>query len=140
MSVKKDAIEILEDDDCPRFIIKTQDSGILIGESGKNFIALNHILKKIVDKKFGSEEDHSARIQFSIDINDYQAKKMEELKNSARIGAQKVRYFKREVEMEPMSSYERRVVHSVLSEYPDITTESAGEGPGRRVVIKPYLL
>ena len=47
------------------------------------------------------------------------------------------RYFKKEVEMHPMNAYERRVIHAALTEYPDITTESVGEEPQRRVVIKP---
>ena len=55
----------------------------------------------------------------------------------ARMHAQRVRYFKKEVEMRPMNAYDRRIVHSVLQEYPDISTQSTGEGPDRRVVVKP---
>lgn len=138
MTVNVEDIEITEDSESPKFIIKTRDSGILIGENGKNFIALNHIIKKIIETKFSNEDADAEKIQFSIDINDYQARKIEELKNTARMAAQRVRYFKKDVEMNPMSSYDRRIVHSVLSEYPDITTESSGEGENRRVVIKPY--
>ena len=46
-------------------------------------------------------------------------------------------YFKRAVSMNPMSPAERRIVHTILTKYPDITTESTGKGKDRRVVIKP---
>ncbi|MEK7575980.1 MAG: R3H domain-containing nucleic acid-binding protein [Patescibacteria group bacterium] len=134
MSIKAD-IEILENNESVQFVIKTEESGILIGENGQNFIALNHVIKRIIDKQFKNDE----KFYFSIDVNDYQLKKIEELKNLARMTAQRVRYFKKEIAMEPMTSYERRIIHAILTEYPDIITESVGEGYDRKVVIKPYL-
>lgn len=129
-------IKVIESGDCPQFIIKTQEAGLLIGENGQHLIALNHLLKKLSENEFKKRE--LGGIQFFLDINNYQTKKNEELKNLARMAGQWVRYFKKEVELEPMSSYERRIIHATLTEYPDITTESAGEEPNRRVVIKPY--
>lgn len=124
-----------------RFLIKTREAGLLIGENGQNLSALNHVVKKIADRllKDGSSEEPDQRIIFSLDVNDYHAKKTEELKNLAHLSAQRVRYFKKEIAMKPMTSFERRVIHSVLAEYPDITTESTGEEPNRKVVIKPLL-
>lgn len=129
-------INVIESSECPQFIIKTQEAGILIGENGQHLIALNHLLKKIIENEF--KKNNLERIQFFLDINDYQIKKIEELKNLARMSAQRVRYFKKEIELEPMSSYERRIIHAALTEYPDIITASTGEEPSRRVVIKPY--
>lgn len=122
-------------DDCPQFVIKTDEAGILIGENGQNLAAINHIFKKVVEAEFRKAE--TELIPFLLDVNDYQAKKIEELKNLARMNAQRVRYFKKEIELEPMSSFERRIVHAVLTEYPDISTGSIGEGFDRHVVIKP---
>ena len=127
-------VEIMESSECPQFIIRTREAGILIGESGHNLAALSHLLKKITETELKRNE--LEKIQFFLDVNDYQAKKIEEIKNLARMSAQRVRYFKKELEMEPMSAYDRRIVHAVLTEYPDITTESTGEGLERRVVIK----
>jgi spoIIIJ-associated protein len=107
----------------------------LIGENGQHLIALNHLLKKLAENEFKKNE--LEKIQFFLDINDYQAKKIEELKNLAKMNAQRVRYFKKEIELESMSSYERRIIHASLTEYPDITTESTGAEPNRRVIIKP---
>jgi spoIIIJ-associated protein len=127
-------VEIMESSECPQFIIRTREAGILIGESGHNLTALSHLLKKITETELKRNE--LEKIQFFLDVNDYQAKKIEEIKNLARMSAQRVRYFKKELEMEPMSAYDRRIVHAVLTEYPDIATESTGEGAERRVVIK----
>ena len=128
-------VDFCDDDNQPRFVIKTEEAGILIGESGQHLIALNHIIKKITENRF--RNDGLEIIPFFLDVNDYQMKKIEELKNMARMSAQRALFFKREVEMDPMSSYDRRIVHSALSGHLDIKTESVGEGLNRRVVIKP---
>lgn len=128
-------INIIKSEDYPQFIIRTRE-GILIGENGQCLIALSHLLKKLAENEF--QKNNLDKIQFFLDINDYQAKKIEDLKNAARMVAQRVRYFKKEIEMEPMTSYERRIIHMALAEYPDIATESTGEGSERRVMVKPY--
>lgn len=130
-------INIIESVECPQFIVRTQEAGILIGEKGQNLLALNHLIKKIAEKEF--ERKNLEKIQFFLDINDYQAKRIEELKNLARITAQRVRYFKKEIEMEPMTAYERRIIHAFLAESPDVTTQSVGEGINRRIIVKAYL-
>lgn len=135
MTVKGE-IDVVEGSECFQFIIRTQEAGILIGENGQHLIALTHLVKKITESEF--KKNNLEKIQFLLDVNDYQAKKIEELKNLARMNAQKVRYFKKEIELEPMNPYERRIIHAVLTEYPDIITESTGDDPDRRVVIKPY--
>lgn len=115
-------------------IIKTRDAGILIGEDGQHLQALNYIVRRTCAQRFKAEK---VIPPFSLDINDYQTKRVEQLKDLARMNAQRVRYFKKEVQLQPMSSYDRRIVHLALEEHPDIITESAGEGPTRRIVIKP---
>lgn len=118
------------------FQIRTNEAPLLIGEGGQNLAALNYVVKKIAEKSAISAD----QFRFSVDVNDYNKKRIEEIKDMARMHAQRVRYFKKEIEMRPMNAYERRVVHSVLQEYPDIATESRGEGLERRVVIKPSSL
>lgn len=128
-------VDVLESAENVQFSIRTEDAGMLIGENGQNLVALNHLVKRIAEYKLNGEE--MPFLPFSIDVNDYQARRMEELRDLAKMHAQRVRYFKKEITMEPMNSYERRIVHSALSNYPDITTQSVGEDPGRRIVIKP---
>jgi len=127
-------VDVIDGEDCLQFMVRTSEAGLLIGENGQHLVALNHLLKKLADAEFRKKE--LEQIRFMADVNDYQAKKIEELKDLARMSAQRARYFKKEVEMEPMNSYDRRIVHSALTEYSDIQTESAGEGLSRRVVIK----
>ncbi|MBI2023262.1 KH domain-containing protein [Candidatus Giovannonibacteria bacterium] len=126
------SLEAAQEGEDVRYILKTSESNLLIGEGGQNLSALNHLVRRIVEKKYPQE------VRFLIDVNDYHQKKIEEIKDEARIHAQRVRYFKKDIEMRPMNGYERRIVHMTLQEYPDITTESVGEGPQRRVVIKPF--
>ena len=107
-------------------------SSMLIGERGNNLIALEHLIKKLLYKRHGEEK------KFSLDINDYRMRRLEDLKQDVKAAAKEVRLYKKEVPLRPMSSFERRIVHLLLAEYPDITTGSIGEEPDRKVVIKPY--
>lgn len=127
-------INMIDSEECPQFVVRTHEGGVLIGEKGKNLIAFNHLIKKMVEKEF--ERQNLEKIQFFLDINDYHAKRIEELKNIARMACQRVRYFKKDIELESMSSYERRIIHAFLAEYPDVITQSAGEEPHRRIVVK----
>ena len=106
---------------------------MLIGERGNNLVAVEHVLKKIINKKKGEEEQ-----RFTLDINDYRMKRLEDLKQDVKNAAREVRLYHRESPLRPMSSFERRIVHLLLAEYPDITTESVGTDIDRRVIIKPY--
>jgi len=115
------------------FVIKTKESGLLIGDDGETFNALFMLVKRMVAKAAKSEEILST---FAIDINDYHSSKVIKLKNQATIFANRARDMKTNVEMEPMSSYERLVVHASLSGQLNIITESMGEGAARRIVIK----
>jgi len=117
--------------DTTTFTLRTHDARLLLGEDGKRLAALNHIARRIIEREVQQVE------HFLIDVNDYHRKRFEALRDTARMGAQRVRYFKKEVELEPMTAFERRIIHLVLQEYTDLLTESAGESPKRRVVIKP---
>lgn len=114
--------------------IVTPDSRLLIGSRAENLLALEHVLRRMAEKNIPGEEP----IKFFIDVNGYRLHHVERLKEEAKQVAKKVRLYRKELVLKPMSPFERRVVHTVLAEYPDITTESVGEGDGRRVVIKPY--
>jgi spoIIIJ-associated protein len=135
MGVSFDSVEVSENTltSSPKFMIKSKDSAMLIGIKGANLFALNHLIKKIVSK--GKEEDEEGA-KFFIDVNDYHEKVEYEIRNKARIMADRARSFKTNIELEPMSSYERMVVHSFLQDMKDIKTESVGFGKTRRVVIK----
>jgi predicted RNA-binding protein Jag len=92
-----------------------------------------YLLKRIFNKdsKFGEE-----MFKCTIDINDAQSKADEGIKTKALNAALEARNLKTDVVMDPMSSYERMVVHSTLAGTPDITTESIGVGKDRRLKVK----
>lgn len=73
-----------------------------------------------------------------IDINKYRKKREDDLTELAIKTAQEVRKTKKPITLEPMSAYERRFVHLKLAEQPDIVTESIGEEPERKVVVRLY--
>ncbi len=109
--------------------IKSQDAKLLIGQKGKNLRAIDYILSKII-KERGIEE------KFIVDINEYKLKEIREIEDKARLLANRAKTLQYDVEMPPMSAYERLIVHSCLSDDPQIKTESHGEGKDRRLVIK----
>lgn len=116
-----------------RFSVRlNSEANALIGERGNNLSALEYLLKKIIRKKYGED------VKFTLDINDYRMKRLDGLKYDVRAAAKEVRLYQKPVPLRPMSSFERRIVHLLLAEYPDITTESSGAEPDRRVIIKPY--
>ena len=116
-----------------RYVITTPEAGILIGGKGETLSALGHVLRKVIEKEVKNEDPEE---RFFIDIGDYQNTRVQEIKNKAIILAERVRFFKKEIEMSPMSAYERMIVHSTFTDYPDIETESRGLDYERRVVIK----
>lgn len=116
-----------------RFSIRVEgDARMLIGERGNNLAALEYLLKRVIRKQTGSD------VKFTLDVNDYRMKRLEDLKQDVKNASRHVLVYHREMPLRPMSAFERRIVHLLLAEYPDITTESVGQGEERRVVIKPY--
>ena len=102
---------------------------LFISRDGEALYALNHIIRRIVEKL---EPEKT----FLIDINDFQKKKIDSVRAVAHMMSERARYFKANVEVDPMSAFERRIVHEFLSDATDLKTESVGIGGGRRVVIK----
>jgi len=135
LSIEFEHIEVIEDalHTVPQFHILTKDSRLLIGNHGSGLSALNHLIRHMVHKRTG--EDHKAP-QFLIDVNNYRTRRVEELIYKANVVAERAKLFRHEVEMLPMSPYERMVVHAHFAQHPEITTESHGEGKFRRVVIR----
>jgi len=116
------------------FSIETDEAKTLIGAHGDVIQALDMLIKKIVEKKAAPENQEESL--FLIDVNGYRAQKIRDLQAKALMMAERARSFQYDVELEPMSAYERLIVHSSLSGAPNVKTESQGDGRGRRVVIR----
>jgi spoIIIJ-associated protein len=114
------------------FMVHTKESALLIGERGTRLQALNHLVKRILERKTNEGE----QMNIMVDVNEYQKKHIDELRNKARMLAERARYFKSSVDMEPMSAYERMIIHSEFAKTPDILTESSGKGRERHIVLR----
>ncbi len=144
LHVSVQGIEVSESDGRKRFAVSTPDSHLIIGVKGANLSAFNHLVKKIAMAKgmlreggkevAVSTEEHGQT--FFVDVNGYQEAALQNVKNVAKVMGDRARSFKTRVELEPMSSYERMIIHAFFQEAKDLTTESVGEGEKRRVVIK----
>ena len=124
-------IELREVEDMLVLDLKTPDSGILIGQHGGNLQALQYLTRLLVHKKIPEG------INFVVDVEGYKKNREEFLRELARQVAARVRDTKETLLLKPMNAYERRVVHAEISKLPDIATESVGDEPERRIVIKP---
>lgn len=116
----------------PYLNVVTDEARLLIGVRARNLWALEYLIKRLI------EREHPEASGFFLDVNGYRLHHLEELKAEAKDMAKKVRLYRTEFALKPMPPFERRIVHMALAEYPDIITESVGEGEGRRIVIKPY--
>ncbi len=107
------------------------EPGKIIGRGGRTLAALEYVTNAVVNR------DEVDGVRVNVDVGGYKRRRDERLRESAFAAAARVRKGGHAVEMDPMSAGERRVVHMALADEPDVITESTGEGPDRRVVVKP---
>ncbi len=112
--------------------LKTKDPKTLIGEKGEILTDLQHLLKALIKKTLKKD------FYLDLDINDYKKRKIEFLKELAQDLADEVALTKKEKILPPMPAYERRIIHLELASRKDVTTQSTGKEPERKVIIKPY--
>lgn len=105
------------------------DMGVVIGKRGETLDALQHLTSLYVNR---GDADF---VHLTLDCENYRAKRAKSLEAFAANVAAKVAKTRRNVTLEPMSAYERRIIHSSLQDHPDVTTYSTGQGSGRRVVV-----
>lgn len=117
------------------FSVKVKDPHPFLSRDGEGLSALNHLVKKIIEAK-SVKNNIQNEVEILIDINGHQKKKIETIHALAHMMAERARYFKSSIEIDPMSSFDRRIVHEFLADATDLKTESVGEGSSRRVVIK----
>lgn len=111
--------------------IFSDKNSILIGRDGRNLESLQNILRQILLTNVDSD------YRLNLDIENYRDKKVSNLERTAKRVAREVSRTKVEAKLDRMNSYERRIIHNVLSNNKYVYTESFGEEPNRYVVIKP---
>ncbi len=124
LSETAEEIEILVEDE--------EDSALLIGKHGATIDALQHVAGRVA---FRGREGERKRVV--IDAAGYRERRQAALERAAERAADEALSFGRAVELDPMSSFERRVVHNHLAERSDVETHSEGDEPDRRLVVTP---
>ncbi|MCI5789405.1 MAG: KH domain-containing protein [Tenericutes bacterium] len=124
-------IEIKNKEEVPVYTIYSDNDALLIGKNGKNLKALSIIVAQHIMRETGHN------FKFNIDINSYKEKREKSLENLAKRVAREVATTKIPVKLDSMNSYERRIIHNILTDNKKVYTESEGEEPNRCVVIKP---
>lgn len=109
----------------------SDNNKILIGRNGQTLQALTTVIKQVVYNEINSYP------YLILDVENYKEKQVKYLERLAKNIAREVSQTKNAVELEDMNSYERRIIHNVLTDHPKVYTESVGEEPNRHVVIKP---
>jgi len=117
------------DNNTTRINIVGKDMGLLIGRKGETLNALQFIAGLMINRK----KEHKIRIV--LDVEDYRRKREQSLEALALRLSEKVKQTQKNVIMRPMSSQERRIVHTILQEDPQLVTYSMGDEPNRKVVI-----
>ncbi len=107
------------------------DPGKIIGRAGRTLAALEYVTNAVVNR------DGEGAVRVNIDVGGYKRRRDARLRETALGAAARVRKSGVAVELDPMSAAERRVVHMALAEETGVMTESTGDGPERRVVVKP---
>ncbi len=123
--------EILERDNIYDITLTSDNNAILIGKDGKNLEAIQVIVRNIINQN----TNNSTKI--NIDVSNYKTSKMEKLEKEIEKIAKEVQNTKVAVKLDPMNSYQRMIVHTHISKYEDLISESIGEEPERYIVIKP---
>jgi spoIIIJ-associated protein len=109
--------------------ITGNDLGILIGRRGQTLEALQYLVRLISSKKARSKSP------LIIDVENYKKRRYEDLHTLAINVAEQVKAKKSSLKLEPMSPFERRIIHLTLANDPEVITESTGEGESRKVVV-----
>lgn len=113
------------------FVINSEENPLLIGKLGKTLNGFQNYLRNL----FNIYSDENARVM--LDIGDYKSQRNRQLEILATKTAKEVARSKIPATLKDLNAYERRIVHTKLSEWRDITTVSEGERPNRYLVIKP---
>lgn len=123
-------IEVSTKENTTTIKIFSSNNPVIIGKNGQNLEALTTIVRQYIK----NITNNGPRIV--LDVEDYKDRQVKRLERLAKNLARDVVRTKVDAEMDSMNSYDRRIVHNVLTDFKGVTTESVGEEPNRRVVIK----
>jgi spoIIIJ-associated protein len=122
--------EVKVRDDILNITLFSDKNNLLIGRDGKNMAALTTVVRQIIFNELGYY------YKFNLDVGEYKLKQQKNLERMAHRLAREVAKTKVDAKLDPMNSYERRIIHNTLNDDRYVYTESFGEEQNRYVVIK----
>ena len=118
------------EDDSATIDVTGDDLGVLIGRRGQTLDALQELARTAVQRRLRS------RVRLMVDVEGYRARRRDTLAEYARSIADRAKERGTEIELEPMSSWDRKIVHDAVSEIEGVSSFSEGVDPNRKVVIR----
>ena len=131
MGINDVIIESQRKDNYIKLTLHSDNNSILIGRDGRTLSSLQNLIRTSVSNQIG------IYVNIILDVENYKVKKEHNIERLAKKLAKEVLRTKEPIAMDSMNSYERRLVHNALSNFKGITSDSEGEEPNRRIVIKP---
>ena len=125
------SFEVVTKDERTTIKMYSNNNPIIIGKSGHTLKALETLAKQKI------QNDTGIFYKINLDVSNYKEKIQKSIERLAKNTAREVAKTKIPVALDNMTSYERRIVHNVLTDFKGVKTESEGEEPNRHVVIKP---
>jgi len=123
-------LEIKEEEGIYNVLLVSDNNAILIGKDGRTLNSIQLLLRQHLNR------NGVFNIKVNLDVSGYKAKKVKNTEYEIKRIATTIVRTKVEAKLDPMNSYERRIVHTVISNYPMLETESVGEEPERYVIIR----
>jgi spoIIIJ-associated protein len=125
-------VEVSLDEDIHKVKIDTAGAdGLLIGKKGQNLMALEHLLRRMAGKQLRRS------IRLEVDVGGYKERRVSTLRSKAISMASRVKASNKEMQVEPLSAAERRIIHVTLAGDSQVKTYTIGDGELKTVVIAP---
>lgn len=120
-----------ESEDGVQLVLETKDTGVVIGYHGEVLESLQLVLSIMVSKQLDSF------VRIAIEVGDYKKNRSDYLEQIARSAKERALLQRQDIMLPNLKSWERRIVHLLFENDPEVTTESVGEGRERMLVVKP---
>lgn len=112
--------------------VEGEGTAALVGRGGETIDALQYLLGQIASRAEGGN-----RRRVALDADGYRARRAAALEGLAEEAAREAVEFGEEIELDPMTPHDRRIVHMALKDRTDVVTRSEGEEPRRRIIVEP---
>lgn len=123
-------IEVRENNDVINVVLVSEQNPILIGKEGRTLDSIQTLLRQTLKKIVG------INLKLNVDASNYKMNKQKYFEQNIRKIAKEVITSRIDSKLDPMNSYDRRLVHTIIDEFKELTTISEGEEPARYVIIK----